>query len=124
MLKSTLVALVMLLGAVCFVQPTEASGGGGVRIRLEARMRSGATEAKVSYREEVRNGVTRRWVQAEINRATPSTSFPIFHKGRQIGTVTTNALGVGNVEFERGVTPMVRGDAVGIGRMTGTLQPR
>lgn len=125
MLKAVLAVLTLLIGTLALVQPSLADGGSpGTKIRLEARMRSGPIEAKVSYRQEGSGTLIRRTVQAEIIRVPANTTFAIYHQGVQIGTLTTNALGVGNVEFSRNVPQMNAGDLVGVGDLTGTLVPR
>jgi len=126
MFKSALVALALLIGCLGFVHTSLANGGGPLaRIRLEARMRAGVTEAKVSYREESRGGGVRRTVQAEISRTAPNTTFAVWHNGVQIATLRTNDLGLGRVEISGpAVPPMMQGDRVAVGAMGGTLVRR
>lgn len=125
MLKAVLAVLALLIGTIALVQPSLADGGSPTtRIRLEARMRSGPVEAKVSYRQEGSGDLVKRTVQAEINRAPANTTFAIYHQGVQIGSLTTNALGVGRVEFSRNVPQMTAGDSAGVGDLSGTLVPR
>ncbi len=124
MIKSVLVALALLIGMLGFVHTAGADGGPRTRIRLEARMRAGGVEAKVSYREEARGTSVRRTVQAEINRAAPNTTYNVYHQGVRIGSVTTNALGVGRAEWSRNVPAMTAGQNAGVGTLSGTLISR
>lgn len=125
MLKAVFAVLALLVGVVALAQPSLADGGSPqTRIRLEARMRAFPVEAKVSYRQEGSGLIVRRTVQAEISRAPANTTFAVYHNGVQIGSLTTDALGVGRVEFSRNVPPMIAGDLVGVGDLTGTLTPR
>ncbi|QQS09239.1 MAG: hypothetical protein IPK69_01005 [Phycisphaerales bacterium] len=110
-----------------------ASGGGTsatseVRIRLEARMRSGRVEGKLAFEYRV----DRRKFQAEVSRALPNAQFVVRHNGVVIGTVVTNSLGTGRIEVHQGgddpnqgVVPMMRaGDRITIGTMSGVLAAR
>ena len=124
MIKSMLVALALLIGMLGFVHTADADGGPRTRIRLEARMRAAGVEAKVSYREEVRGSSVRRTVQAEISRALPNTTYDVYHQGVRIGSVTTNALGVGRAEWSRNVPAMTAGQTAGVGTLTGRLVAR
>ena len=130
MIKTILACLAVLVGTLALAPTSVASGGsgsgkgGGVssrEVRMEARMRLARTEAKVAYREVTRGTTVSRTLQAEIERTTPNTKFAVLLNGKQIATVTTNALGVGHVEFERNVPVMKAGDKVAIGKLTGTL---
>jgi len=125
MLKTILAVLAVFIGSLSFVETSAAASGSTItRVRLEARMRSGVTEAKVTYRAENDQGVTRRWLEAEAGRAVPNTTYIVLHNGRQVASFRTNSLGYGRVQIERGVVIMRAGDQVAVGRMTGTLQPR
>jgi hypothetical protein len=126
MIRFALGVLALMFVALFGIQSSVANPGqnDSSRIRLEARMRQGTVEAKVDFRQEDRNGVTRRRLQGEINRAAPDTTFGVFHKGTQIASITTDNLGNGRVQIESGVPPMQAGEAVSIGKLTGVLQPR
>lgn len=111
-----------------------ASSAGGsaatstLRIRLEARMRSGGVEAKLAFEDRG----SRRKFEAEISRALPMATFAVMHNGVQIGTLTTNAFGAGRIEVNQGgddanqgSVPVMRiGDRVSIGALSGTLARR
>lgn len=128
MLKSVLAVLAVLLGSLFFVQGSLADGGGGgagTRIRLEARMRAAGVEAKVAYDQEGSGATQRRKVQAEIRRGTPNTTYAVYHKGVQIATITTDALGAGRVERRGADVPVMQaGDSVGVGTLSGSLVAR
>lgn len=124
-LKTLVASLAILVAGAGLASPTLASGGSGSGggstarqdIRLEARMRSGRTEAKVAWRSD--RG--RLKVQAEVTRGTPKTKYTVTHKGKAIGTITTDSLGNGRFEFERTSIVMAVGDSVTVGGMKGTM---
>lgn len=116
-----------------------ASGGGTsatseVRIRLEARMRSGVVErrGRVEGKLAFEERADRRKFQAEVSRALPNAQFVVRHNGVVIGTVVTNSLGIGRIEVHQGgddpnqgVVPMMHaGDRITIGTMSGVLAAR
>jgi len=126
MWKPVLASLALLVASAGLTAPTLASGGGGSsnsaskkqEIRLEAKMRSGRTEAKVAWRKDDKG---RQKVQAEIYRGKPNTKYAVKHKGKTIAAFTTNATGLGRVEMERTSITMAAGDAVSVGEFKGTL---
>lgn len=131
MIKSVLVALTLLVGAFCLVGANPAladSGPSGTSTRLEARMRAGGVEAKVSYRQKG----SIRSLEAEIQRAQPLTAYVVTYQGRVLGQITTTALGAGRFQIVDGgdnpgqskIPAMSAGDGVGVGTMAGTLAAR
>lgn len=121
MLKVLIASLALFVSAVPLAQEAYARPGGGSsarsEVRLEARMRSGRTEAKVAWRSD--RG--RLKVQAEVYRAKPNTKYAVTHKGTTIASITTDKLGNGRYENERARITMAVGDAVGVGPMNGKL---
>ena len=91
-------------------------------------MRSGGVEAKLAFEDRG----SRRKFEAEISRALPNAQFAVMHNGVQIGTITTNAFGAGEIEVNQGgddagqgAVPMMRiGDRVTIGPLSGTMARR
>lgn len=126
MIRFAMGVLALVFTALFGAVPTAADPGptGSSRTRLEARMEQGNVEAKVDFREETRNGVVRRQLQAEIEQGAPNTTFGVFHKGTQIASITTDGLGNGRVELQTGVPAMQPGETVGVGKLTGVLVAR
>lgn len=126
MWKPVLASLAVLVASAGLTAPSFGSGGGGSsnsssnkqEIRLEAKMRSGRTEAKVAWRKDDRG---RQKVQAEIYRGKPNTKYAVKHNGKTIAAFTTDATGLGRVEMERSSITMAAGDAVAVGEFKGTL---
>lgn len=104
MLKSVLASIGLLAVCLGFVTSAGAAPGSGssTSLRLEARMRAGAIEAKVAYTEVSRAGVVTRKVQAEISRALPNTTYLVAHQGVTFASITTNGLGAGKIELVSG----------------------
>jgi hypothetical protein len=123
MLRVLLASIALLTGVLAF---TDAASAGGARTRIEllARMRSGAVEAKVAYREEAEKTGLRRKVQAEIYRAAPNAKYAVTRNGVQFATITTNELGNGRVEIQRTTLAMKAGDSVAVGKLSGVLAPK
>ncbi len=108
------------------------SGGGGQtverRLRLEARMRQGATELKLAYDDRT----SRRKFQAEVYRGVPMSSYTVSHNGSTIATVQTDSAGFGRAELHfggddlpQGNVPVMRaGDTITIGSASGILRPK
>lgn len=124
MLKTALACLAVLVSSISLAPTAYASGSGSgsssasrAEVRLEARMRSGRTEAKVAWRSD--RGRTK--LQAEIYRAKPSTTYTVTHMGKKVATIKTDSLGNGRYEIERGAPVMKKGDTVAVGALKGTL---
>lgn len=133
MFKASVAAIAVLIGSVGLVAPVQAGGGGGgnsggggggqrTETRLEARMRAGSTESKVAFRGRTEGNRVQNHLEAEVRRGTPNTNYAVTVNGVQVGTIRTNSLGNGQIEFERNVPTLAAGTAVSVGAMTGTLQ--
>jgi hypothetical protein len=134
--RSALVASLVLAAGVAGVSSTYASGSGGVSsparlLRLEARMRLAGTQTESKIRYEVRGLVRKATI--EVSRGVPNTAYAASHLGSVFATVTTDALGNAKLEMfsdtdnpggPGNVPVMAAGDAVSVGAMSGTLQPR
>lgn len=131
MFKAFVAAIAVLIGSVGLVAPVQAGGGGGggnsgggqrTEVRMEARMRAGSTESKVAYRNRVEGSRVENKIQAEVRRGTPNSNYAVFVNGVQVGTIRTNSLGNGQIEFQRNVPTLRAGTVVAVGSMVGTLQ--
>lgn len=134
--KSALVASLVLCAGVAGLSTSFASGGGGATsparsLRLEARMRLAGTQTESKVRYELR-GLVRK-VTVEVSRGVPNTTYSASHLGNVFATVTTDGLGNAKLEIfsetdnpggPQDVPVMAVGDAVSVGTMNGTLQPR
>jgi hypothetical protein len=138
--KSALVASLVLCAGVAGVSSSFASGGGSGgggatsparTLRLEARMRLAGTQTESKVRYELRGLVRKATV--EVSRGVPNTTYNASHLGNVFATVTTDGLGNAKLEIysetdnpggPQDVPVMAVGDAVSVGTMNGTLQPR
>lgn len=133
--RSALVASLVLAAGVAGVSSSYASGGGvsspARTLRLEARMRLAGTQTEGKIRYEVRS--LSRKATIEVSRGVPNTAYAASHLGSVFATVTTDALGNAKLEIfsdtdnpggPGDVPAMAAGDAVSVGPMNGTLQPR
>ncbi|MGQ0627573.1 MAG: hypothetical protein ACT4PL_05670 [Phycisphaerales bacterium] len=88
--------------ALFLVVPTaDAGGGGGSGFRIRARLNGAGTLAsgKADYRERMIGANLQQRFNVEIEDAAADTTYEITINGSLFGTVTTNALGGGHLEF-------------------------
>jgi hypothetical protein len=102
------------------------------RIEFRADLEGPATLAsgRARYRAETRGPAVRARFDVSIEDADPKTSYEVAINGTVIGSITTNAFGMGEVTFRSPSddpddvpgTPSVRaGDVVSVGPISGVL---
>ncbi|RMH29180.1 MAG: hypothetical protein D6693_02415 [Planctomycetota bacterium] len=100
MLKNTLVTLVAVIAttAAAFVGATATAGAGDVK--MEARL-SGPTLAsgKARYEERMKKNVLEQRFKVQIEDAAPNADFAVVVAGVTVGVITTNDLGMGELQL-------------------------
>lgn len=102
------------------------------RVEFRADLEGPATLASgnARYRAETRGPAIRARFDVSIEDADPKTTYEVTLNGTVIGTITTNAFGMGEVTFRSPSddpddlpgTPSVRaGDVVSVGPISGVL---
>lgn len=113
------------------------SGGASTRVKLEVRMESGndQSQARARYEMRQRNGLVIQRFDVSAEDFEPGTVLDVSVKGRFVGSITINNLGIGSLELRTGsriddpgdgspigdFPNLQAGDSVSVGPLSGTF---
>lgn len=105
-------------------------------VRLRANLTAAAAAGDISGQADFRQRNGRRQFSVQVEGLTPGDAFDVMAAGQVVGTITINALGVGDLNyddnFEAGDDPATRfpanfpavkaGTSIQVGALSGTVQ--
>ncbi|MFN0134111.1 MAG: hypothetical protein ACKVW3_16475 [Phycisphaerales bacterium] len=129
MLKSLVVAIVGL--AFMFLTTGQAQAASTLKLQAVLRGSATATKAVAKYEEKPRGNLTEQRFKVQVERATPGAQLPVFVNTTQLGMITINQFGRGQIDLRvnsdnpgtsvPSLPFMKAGDQVRVGAMTGAF---